>query len=239
MKTPLSYHDLIETFPRGGCAICLLIRREVSRYLDSLFYEFVNDVETNARFRAARGLCNLHAHQLSDLQGRILGVAILYHASLDEVLSILVKADLAGARKKALQKLFGQNGAGKSELADALEPTTTCPACDVMDMAERRYAQTLGETLQEPRILEGFRQSAGLCLPHLKATLRYVEQDEDVSTLLTIQREQWAALRDDLWQFIEMNDYRRRDQPMGKESDSPLRGIRAVSGEKDTLGNGR
>ncbi|MCC6905959.1 MAG: hypothetical protein IT326_08965 [Anaerolineae bacterium] len=236
MKTPLSYHDLIEHLPHTGCVICNLGQREVSRHLDALLYEFVNDIETHALFRAARGLCNQHAWQFMDFQGHILGVAILYKASIDEVLKIIERAESQGAAKNALKKLIGGNVEGKSGLSDELEPRAPCTACKALTEAEHLYAKTLSETLTDPRIGAAFRESSGLCLPHLRLVLRYVEDEAKVRLLLDIQTEKWNIIRADLQRFIEMYDYQRSSERMGPERDSPLRGIRSMSGEDGVFG---
>src|SRR6185369_1004968 len=105
---PFSYYDLIETFPRPGCAVCNLLLRDSERHLDSLLYEYILDIETHRHIRAARGLCNEHTWQLKKYVGGALGIAILYEAELDEVQRI-VEQTLPESIASRLGRLFGSN----------------------------------------------------------------------------------------------------------------------------------
>lgn len=226
MATPLGYYDLVEIFPQPGCSICHLVQQAVDHRIDSLLYEYVNDLDTHAAVRAGRGLCNEHAAQLSDHKGYIVGIAILYHASLDEVLKIL---DRTPAQPASRSGPLRRKGPGESTLADALESTGPCPACETLIEAEDRYLEVFADYLSDPRFVEKFRRSEGLCLPHFRSLLRYVHKRDDLQTLLDVQRPIWEGLRGELDIFIEKMDHNKR-APLGDERDSPWRAIRGLAG---------
>jgi len=82
------YHELLEAFQAGGCAICRLARRAGDSYLNAVIYEGVNDVKLRETLRAARGLCHRHAWRMAETRGAVLGTAIVYR----DVINTLVKA---------------------------------------------------------------------------------------------------------------------------------------------------
>ena len=47
-RTPFSYFDLVETFPKPGCAVCTLTQRDVERHVDLMLYGFVSTDEMQA-----------------------------------------------------------------------------------------------------------------------------------------------------------------------------------------------
>lgn len=239
MITPLSYHDLIETLPRPGCVICNLAKRDVSRRIDSLLYEYVNEPETHTAFRASRGLCNEHAWQLTKQTGYVLGVAILCRAAIHEVLKIIDNTPAQPATSRAgLGRLLGGSQPGVSTLADALEPAGPCLACEALVEAERRYVEVLAEYLAQERVIDALRRSEGLCLPHFRATLRYVRSPADLQNLLAAQQAIWERLYSELGTFIEKHDHQKR-APMGYERDSTVRAIRGLAGEQGVFGERR
>jgi hypothetical protein len=157
MVTPLTYYDLVETFPKPGCAICNLLLRDVDQYLDSLLYEYVNDPAAHRAFRGGRGLCNAHGWQLTRYMGNSLGIGILYHAALDEVLKLIERTN---------------SGANGSTLADSLEPTGQCLACAFTMGAEKRYLSAFSQHITDAQMQDVYRASEGLCLPHFRRALR-------------------------------------------------------------------
>src|SRR5689334_7480909 len=69
-----------------GCAICRLTLRSVGRFLQSVAYEQVNDVEFRTNLRRARGFCNTHAHQWQRETRNVLGTALIYRDLLQSAL---------------------------------------------------------------------------------------------------------------------------------------------------------
>ena len=86
MPSSTSY-DLIEACQQRGCPICRLEQRAVERYLDSLFYESVNDPKLRERLRDSLGFCREHAWLAIDKRlGNALGFAIIYRDVINNVL---------------------------------------------------------------------------------------------------------------------------------------------------------
>ncbi len=76
IESTSTYQELTIAMAHRGCPVCRLEARSVARYLDSVFYESVNDVGFRTELRAAGGLCPAHARTAVDM-GDVLGLAIL------------------------------------------------------------------------------------------------------------------------------------------------------------------
>src|SRR5258708_20955368 len=123
MITPLAYFDLIENFPKPGCAICNLVLRDVEHFLDLLLYERVTEPESHQAFRARRGLCNEHSSQLVQLRGGAVGAAVLYRAAVNEVLEIIEQTPAKPISQSGLGRLPTPSARyDVPGLADSLEP---------------------------------------------------------------------------------------------------------------------
>ena len=71
-----TYFALLEAFEKHGCPVCRFMAEYSQSYLETLFYEQVNDVGIRRKLRASRGFCNWHAWQARQITNSALGVAI-------------------------------------------------------------------------------------------------------------------------------------------------------------------
>lgn len=237
-RTPMRYFDLIETFPRPGCAVCSLLLHEVDRFVDLLMFEFDNSEEMRAVFSGSRGVCGEHGQMLRQNKlGNVLGTARLYHAAVSEVLKIIEQTQVESLPSSGLDRLRGRGAkANTMPLADRLEPAETCVVCDVMDTYERDYIGIFCQYLPEGRFQEAFRQSEGLCLPHFRQALRQTTDPASVQTLIDIQAGIWRGLLGELELFIDKQNYERLNEGFGSEGNSWLRAIRRLAGERGVFG---
>lgn len=234
MLTSFSYFDLIESFPKRGCVVCNLLLRDVDRLLDSILYEYVNDPETQKTFRASRGLCNEHGRQMAKLDN-VLGIAVLYEAAVDEVLSILDHTVPDGNVQHGLARLlFPQDS--NAALVEALEPTQPCIACKMVSASEAQYISILSEHIADEKMQEAYRTSDGLCLEHFRQALRQTHNLERSRLLVEIQRKIWDDLRGELREFMRKYDFKHADEKMGTEGDSWRRAIARLGGEAGVFG---
>ncbi len=222
---PLNYYDLLELLPQPGCVICTLVERDTNRYLDSLLYEYANAPATHVRLRASRGLCADHSARLADFGAGVLGVTILQAQVLDEVRRV---AEANGER--TLSRLLRMSGGGAA-VADRLEPTEECPACSSVNHAEEGHTNALANAITDERMLTAFRQSDGLCLPHLKMALRATPSPAHLEKLMTAQTEHWTRLREELETFMRAYDMNKTaPSDVGAASDSWRRALRLLAG---------
>jgi hypothetical protein len=235
VETSFGYHDLIQAFGEPGCAVCKLALRDVYRHLDSMLYEYVTEPETNDRFRGSRGLCNAHSWQLRQFKTTVLGVSILYEAVLDEVLKI-VDGSAMRPQSKLARWLGGQSEDSPAHLADELEPDLPCSACTMLEQGETRSLQILRQHIGEAELKQAYRNSEGLCLPHFRQLLRATNGSAHAPLFLSIQRDIWTRLKDEVTLFIAKNDYQHKGEPVGLEGTSWQRAIARMSGEEGVFG---
>jgi len=227
MPTSPRYFDLLEAMPLAGCPLCRLILLDRNRYLSSLLYEYVNKYETNQAFRDGRGMCNPHMHLLDNQTGHSLGIAILGHAVIDEVLKIAETVQPRPAN--ALNWLRNT-----PDPAEQLSPSSPCLLCTRMDTTEISYLETLATINTDDRLQDAFAASpGGLCLPHIRLLLQHLENPTPV---LAIQRQFWARLRSELDTFFQKNNRSVAQSDFGPERDSWQRAIHYISGEEDVFG---
>jgi len=226
---PLNYYDFLTHFAQPGCLICNLVDRDVRRYLDSLLYEYVNAPVTHEAMRASRGLCAQHNSQLVDYGASVLGIAILEAAILDEVL--MLAASPGGG--SALARLRG--GTGRA-LADQLEPDAPCSACEALNKAQQLHIDALAFHIDDADLAAAYRQSNGLCLPHVRLALRAAPGAGHVAALVAIQTAIWAALKGELDEFARKYDINHADEMMGAEGDSWRRALGLIAGRREVLG---
>ncbi len=207
------YHKLVEVCQKGGCPLCHLEQEAVRRYLDSLFYESVNDAGVRARLRQSRGFCREHAwlvvnERLSDA----LGIAVVYR----DILNALWK-DLDDWQKRLPRE-------------EESWPAESCPACQHRDETTDTMLAILFKYLEREDLEAALRRSGGLCLRHLFLALKEARQETARTRLLDIQRERIAALQAELDEFIRKNDYRFAGEGFGAEGDSWKRALGLVAG---------
>lgn len=233
MTVPFSYYELIETFPRPGCAVCALLRDKIDHYLDHLLYERVTRPSTHEVFRAAKGLCAMHGNLLLQAKGSALGIAILYRTVLKTGLSALYDArrNLKTGLGRLLESASGNTGSGST-----LAPAHRCPACQQMLELEGLLLKTLADFTRDESLMVAYEQSDGLCLPHVQLLMKSVPPNAERDRLIEIQSHHWLRLLEELELFIEKHDYRRSDESIGHERTSWQRAVQLVSGDPVVFG---
>ena len=206
--------EVREALARGGCPVCRLALRSVGRWLASVAYDQINDIELRDRLRAARGFCNTHSHRWLREVGNVLGTAIVYQDLLTAALRELDGENVQrGQRWRAI--LGGQGAIGD------------CPACAAQSEAEQRYLTALLATAAaDPHALEG---SEGLCLRHTRAAQRRGGPGAERAVQLT--RSAIEQLLAELGEVIRKEDYRFRHEPRtDAERTAPSRAVARAAG---------
>lgn len=234
---PSIISDLLEACKKSGCPVCRVENQRVDHYIQSVFYEKVNDRELRAYLRESLAFCNRHAWRatepgLSDA----LGVAIIYNDVLGNVLKQVPAGQPAGGAGMRLSGLFG--GAGRNlagaarRLVQRLIPGRPCPVCVQEEEIYRLVLSELLEAFHREDLQRALQGSSGLCLPHLRQALETSQDEATQAALIALEREKIEALRAELGEFIRKNDYRFRGETFGPERDAWKRAIRMVNGEK-------
>jgi hypothetical protein len=211
MTKSATYFSIIEACEKDGCPLCRVKQDAVIKFLETLFYEQVNELEMRERLRKSLGLCHEHAWLAADgMQGNALGLAILY----DDLLRV------------ALQHLNEKSG--KQRFA----PTGKCPACEQRDSVGHRVLSVLTKYLAEDEMCEAMARSGGLCLSHLRLILEHLKDPSAQTALLSVQQEKMEKLRAELGEFIRKNDYRFIHEDFGAERDAWRRAVAMGAGSK-------
>jgi hypothetical protein len=222
MKLTSHAYHLSQAFDQPGCPICRLTADSVHHYLEALMYEYVNKPLTHVAVRAARGFCPTHAwHVLERINASALGIAILYEGLVRNMLKDMGEITPDSGRRQVTQA------------TSAIKSRKACPACTHRATIEHHLLRNLLEHVTQEEFANGFRQSAGLCLPHLRQALDQQGAVAAKALLITIQQDIWSQLQRDLAEFVRKNDYRLIREEMGDEGTSPRRVIEQMSGVKD------
>lgn len=233
------YYDLLDACAKGGCPICALALQAVARYLDATIYERVNDPQTRDAVVRARGYCNDHTWQLTEMRAGF-GVALMYRDVLRHVAEELERSgaeglDIFGETADGaglLGRFFAARSSAEMPERSVADPHLACPACHERDRYELIVLGTLLDHLSEQRMAGALRAAGGLCLVHLARVPAATRDNAAVNRLLAIQRECMGELHRELSEFIRKHDYRFRDEGMGAEGNSWLRAIAMAAGQR-------
>lgn len=206
----------------------------MERYLDSQFYENVNSPAWRDQLRASLGFCHEHAWLgVNQRLGDALGYSLIYHDIVNSILKRLEDHSLPAARRKSWLRQIPEAIREQIErLRITLTPRKRCPACEHRSETTRNILSALLEALPTKEMTDALQASDGLCLPHLKGALEYINEETTYQTLLTIHREKLQTLKMELAEFIRKNDYQAIKEGFGKEGDAWLRAIGMVAGSR-------
>lgn len=185
--------ELKSSFERKGCPLCYLRRKDQERYIYGVLYEYVNDPDVRASFVGSLGYCRDHAwqQQLTEI-GRckdVLGTGTMYESVLQQNLLGLERfiatlrtddspigwlSRLGGKLRIAQPGSYDHLTADTEEqvnLPFGLIPRGPCRVCKVRDEGDERALHTLVANIEQEKFVAAYRDSGGLCLPHLGAAL--------------------------------------------------------------------
>lgn len=233
MNESTRHNDLLKAFAEPKCPICAMVLRDLKQDLDILLLERINKVPTHEAFRAGRGLCNAHAHQLTKARGGAPAIAVMYESTMVEFMKDLAKVKASGG---GLNRFIGKKSLGVIA-SNQLEPTGACLICDIMNKNEASYVNIVAENVQDAQLMEAFEKSVGgVCLPHGRMVMAECSQADDLQAFMSLQVPKWQDLHADLKLYIKHNDENVPQHKMGKEGDSWSRSIRYLSGEDNVFG---
>lgn len=203
-RTPqrhLEYFALVDSLQAARCPLCEHVAGRVDRYIDSILFEFVNDVGFRQRLARSGGLCNHHAYQLAS-KGDALGSVILFASAITA---------LSGG-------VFGPRRRGGPA-------RVICPVCSHALENEDRYLRTFLAFADDDEVRTALEASPGFCLPHLAAVVRL----DPPPWVLSLHRGKFEQLRKEAQRFVDAANFAlggNRDM----DSELPGRLLRAVAG---------
>jgi len=167
------------------------------------------------------GFCNRHAWQLRKM-GDPLGQSIVYQ---DVLRSVLSRLDELGASSRGLKSAARRGSMPKTAGGD-------CLICTHEKETDERYASAFARYLGEPDMSRHYRDSFGLCLPHLATVIRKGGDEPITKEIMKIELAKVTHLLGDLEEFIRKQDYRVSDKQPGKEQDAWIRAIEKIVGKE-------
>ena len=238
----VSYFELKEAFCEEGCPVCRLLLKWTRRYLDSLFYEYVNDPGVRQQLRESHGFCNWHAWMAATIDNSPSGIAIIYeHLLKDQIDALQSFMRSIGPRSWwARLKAKWLRVEGQSSILGQRQRKAACPACGRRDQFfEQNFLHTLLSSLTDREFADGFRLSFGLCLPHLSQAVAMGRDHANLPILIDIQLVKLGTLRGELKEYIRKLDYRFLAEPRGEEKTAWRRVIELFVGKREVFGPDR
>lgn len=201
-EKPMAFYELKDALARGDCPLCFLAERSVTRYIDSLFHENVNDVGIAAEIKRSGGFCEKHSDEILKTH-ESLGIAIIYQRLVNVFINLL-------QRTKTIKKL------------------APCPLCQVYLETEQRYTDILVNNWNE--LKETFAASSILCVDHTEKALNAASKQNKIrKEILEIQIKKLSNLSAELEEYCRKYDYRFKDEEWGKEKDVWQRAVKLMA----------
>jgi len=205
--TTATRQDLEAMLRDEGCALCRYRGQSLGRYLDALYAEGINDIDTLLEVKAAGGLCPEHT-RAAVARREPLPTAALY-------------AELLAADRRTVASLL--HGRGRPRGA------VRCPACAHIQTSERRARFVLLRGLRDGSLATAWAEAAGLCAPDFAAC--WAEGDRVSRPVLAAGQERaLAVLAERLQRLIESYDYRFRGERPPEVASSWWRAANLIGG---------
>jgi len=214
------YFNLLEALKENGCPICFLANKAVHKFMDGFLYESVNDPGIREEIKGSQGFCNRHAWQLQKF-GDGFGQAIVYSDLMNIVLKQLKEIDNSLSIKELLKRISPKAAAKQ-----------ICMFCRQEKDVEERYISVFWESFNDPEFSFHYKDSFGLCLPHLALALKKCKSKEFGKELIDIETGKISGLIAELKEFMRKHDYRFSQEKFGKEGDSWIRAIEKIIGKE-------
>lgn len=172
------YFELADACASKNCPICFLLEKKERQYIESIFYEYVNDPALRSQLRQSQGLCAAHV-QLFLALGDALGLAIF----ADDLVRHFIETDVSSNKP------------------------STCMLCQSNAQTETRLVSALVDYLAFDEFWLALETSVGLCLRHFRLVDRSISTDELKSRLLNFEKQKLAGHQKLLTAFIEKNNF--------------------------------
>jgi uncharacterized protein DUF6062 len=232
VNQPQSYFDLRDALHQNGCPLCRLVLASVAHYIDAVNYEFVGDPALRDQLRKSAGFCNEHGHQWLR-KAHVLGTAQIYTDVLQRIATEIPNLESrASGMFSGLATLFAPRPESQSggDDVDVARTSAPCPVCARREHVERLLITRLAKSLTDPSFAQVYRESSGLCLPHLRRVLGVC--DEAAFGVLRDKAQTDArALLAQMGEIIRKHDYRYSDEPAGAERGAAERAVNFVTAE--------
>jgi len=214
------YFNLLDALKEAGCPICFLVKKNIHKLMDDFLYGSVNDPGVRREIKASQGFCNRHAWQLQKF-GDGFGQAIVYSDLMNAVAKKLEKIDESISVKELLKKIN-----------PGIIAKQICMFCRQEKDTEERYISVFWENFNDTEFSVTYKNSFGLCLPHIVFALKKCRNKKSSKELIEIETPKLSNLVGELKEFMRKHDYRFSSEKFGKEGDSWIRAIEKLIGKE-------
>jgi len=218
-----TYYNFLDALKEQGCPVCFLVKKGTHKTMDDFLYESVNDPGLRQEIKASQGFCNRHAWQLQKF-GDGFGQAIVYSDLMNIILNKLEAIGASFSVKEMLKKILP--GISKKHI---------CMFCRQEGEVEERYISVFWESFSDPEFSVSYKNSFGLCLPHIVFAIKKCRNKESSKEFLEIESPKLSSLVEELKEFSRKHDYRFSNEKFGKEGDSWIRAIEKLIGKEGII----
>jgi len=229
MEKHQPYFNLLDALKENTCPVCFLVKTKIHKSMDDFLYEKVNDPGVRQEIRKSFGYCNTHAWQLQKM-GDGFGLSLIY-ADLFNLFIGQLEGFLADKKKSSAARFKNLFRRG-TKVIETEKNKSACPICKECREIEKRYISLLIEHFDDAEFYVHFKQSLGLCIPHLSTTLELCKDKRIARELISIEAGKMRSLKKELEEFAAKHDYRFSKGGFGKEGDSWVRAIEKITGKE-------
>ena len=197
VSKPFTHHELLEACSLTGCPVCRVGAHTIRRYLKSLFYEYVNDLDMRANLVKSLGFCDEHvqlllSHKIADT----LGASIIY----EHLVKVILREFPKDSQSKELSRKI-------SKFVSATEGLGECLACKHREETITYTLNQMGNALGDATLREALEKSDGLCMKHLSQLLDKIQKRDEIDFLLTLTRTRLETRQAEMAEVIRKNDH--------------------------------
>jgi hypothetical protein len=202
---------------KATCPVCAMVRDAVWEFLTHWQYQLATDEAARRAFSAEGGFCHLHTWALEAVSSPH-GLCTAY-------------PDLVDRLSSEIERLDGLPVSTAAVRLDALVPDATrCHLCTFERQREDAVLRQLADLLGTPDGRQRYRNSHGVCLPHLQALLAAGVEPEVLSLVLDETVEHLGVAAEDMRGYVLKVDARRRDLLTRTESMASVRSLIRIAG---------
>ena len=225
------YVTLMKNLKLSGCPVCRVGHEQEHTFIDSMFYEQVNEPELRQNLKKSMGFCYTHALQVISF-GDPLGNAIIYENLLLDVKERMKQAIAKTVNTSSTAKRFFHRS-HEPDIRYPLYANEKCPICVAKRQLDQDYLDFLVSHIDDDALAAAYRQSFGLCTPHLAEAVRIAQRRSFHQQLVQLEQLESAIMDHliaELKEIMRKSDYRFADDPPGAEKDAWIRAIHKISG---------
>lgn len=214
MPFALTLIRLEEALRKPGCAVCRLEHEAALSAVDHLLWEQTNDPQTRQNVRQASGFCPEHTRLLTAMElsrsGPVLGVNLIYESLIESTLDDL-------RQRRAARKAPWTGWFRRAQPPAAMQ----CPICQQVHQAGMNILASLMQALEErdERLCQAYRQSAGICLRHLRGWLDAAGERFPRATDFVLEdtMERLKTQRGHMLEYIRKQNWEYREEALTPE----------------------